>query len=252
MLMGIRSIATLYLIDAPLNVFAVIKAYGRQWYWQFEVTETRSNLLLSKYDIADFDLGSFTVNKTELNEIELTETFVGTVSFFDSYMLNYDESCDLDYSVGTGDLIRNLSVDVPLSVYMGLPLRFLTTAMDVLHSFAVPSLGIKMDAVPGRLNSCDVVIEREGIYYGQCSELCGQGHGFMPVSLYSCQPVVYFSASSRFFDLDELPFDDDFDLDFLMSLELLAEFMDDDDLDSDLSMSLELLNEFMDDDKNKK
>jgi len=190
MLMGVRSIATLYLIDAPLNVFAVIKAYGRQWYWQFEVNETRSNLLLSKYDIVDFDLDKFTINKTETKEVELTETFVGTVSFFDSYMLNLEESDEEKYLLGEGALIRNLSVDVPLSVYMGLPLRFLTTAMDVLHSFAVPSLGIKMDAVPGRLNSCDVVIEREGIYYGQCSELCGQGHGFMPVSLYSCVPVA--------------------------------------------------------------
>jgi len=203
MLMGIRSIATLYLIDAPLNVFAVIKAYGRQWYWQFEVTETRTSFLVSPHDLFDYDVVTFNlicqyIPEVKAFDLNLIEASVGNVLFFDSYMLNLEESNEEQYLLGEGDLIRNLSVDVPLSVYMGLPLRFLTTAMDVLHSFAVPSLGIKMDAVPGRLNSCDIVIEREGIYYGQCSELCGQGHGFMPVSLYSCVSVELGDISDLF------------------------------------------------------
>jgi len=196
MLMGIRSIATLYLIDAPLNVFAVLKAYGRQWYWQFEVSEARTNLWLNEHDPWGFYgmdvvsilkvLGIESINARDVRYIEIS---IGTVSFFDSYMSNLDDSDEEKYSFGEGDLIRTLSVDVPVSVYVGLPLRFMTTAMDVLHSFAVPSLGIKMDAVPGRLNSCDIVIEREGLFYGQCSELCGQGHGFMPVCLYSSVPT---------------------------------------------------------------
>jgi heme/copper-type cytochrome/quinol oxidase subunit 2 len=55
--------------------------------------------------------------------------------------------------------------------------------MDVIHSFAVPALGLKIDAIPGRLNSIGFIIDRPGIYYGQCSELCGILHGFMPIGL---------------------------------------------------------------------
>lgn len=68
-------------------------------------------------------------------------------------------------------------VVLPVSTHI----RFILTAADVLHSFAVPSLGLKIDAVPGRLNQTSVLIERPGVYYGQCSELCGVNHGFMPI-----------------------------------------------------------------------
>jgi cytochrome c oxidase subunit 2 len=57
------------------------------------------------------------------------------------------------------------------------------TAADVIHAFAVPSFGIKIDAVPGRLNETWFRAEREGVYYGQCSELCGQNHAFMPIAI---------------------------------------------------------------------
>ena len=62
-------------------------------------------------------------------------------------------------------------------------IRILVTADDVLHSWAIPAFGIKMDAVPGRINETWVRIEREGVYYGQCSELCGIYHGFMPITV---------------------------------------------------------------------
>jgi heme/copper-type cytochrome/quinol oxidase subunit 2 len=65
------------------------------------------------------------------------------------------------------------------------PIRFIITAVDVLHSWAVPSLGIKMDAVPGRLNQVCVTVKRAGEFYGQCSEICGVNHGFMPIKLIS-------------------------------------------------------------------
>jgi cytochrome c oxidase subunit 2 len=61
--------------------------------------------------------------------------------------------------------------------------RVIVTATDVLHSWAVPSLGVKIDAVPGRLNQIQLFIKREGVYYGQCSEICGVNHGFMPMLL---------------------------------------------------------------------
>jgi cytochrome c oxidase subunit 2 len=64
-------------------------------------------------------------------------------------------------------------------------IRLIITSMDTLHSFALPSLGVKVDAVPGRLNTIDVFIYRMGIFYGQCSEICGVGHGFMPICLHA-------------------------------------------------------------------
>ena len=60
-------------------------------------------------------------------------------------------------------------------------IRVIVTAADVLHAWAVPSLGVKMDCVPGRLNQTSLYIKRNGVYYGQCSELCGVQHGFMPI-----------------------------------------------------------------------
>lgn len=62
-------------------------------------------------------------------------------------------------------------------------IRALTTAADVIHSWAVPSLGVKMDACPGRLNELSIFIKRKGTYYGQCSEICGIYHGFMPITI---------------------------------------------------------------------
>jgi len=61
------------------------------------------------------------------------------------------------------------------------PSLFLITTSDVLHAFAVPTMGIKVDAVPGRVNTFFLNGSRVGIFYGQCSELCGFGHGFMPI-----------------------------------------------------------------------
>ena len=60
-------------------------------------------------------------------------------------------------------------------------IRILITSTDVLHSWAIPSLGIKVDACPGRLNVIHTYIKRPGVYYGQCSEICGVNHGFMPI-----------------------------------------------------------------------
>ena len=76
---------------------------------------------------------------------------------------------------------RNLAADNRMVVPAGVPLRIQTTAADVIHAFAVPSLWFKIDAVPGRLNERMLTIEKPGVYYGQCSELCGARHGYMPI-----------------------------------------------------------------------
>jgi cytochrome c oxidase subunit 2 len=76
---------------------------------------------------------------------------------------------------------RLLATDTAVVLPVGAKIRLLTTADDVIHSWAVPALGVKMDSVPGRVNETWFQINREGTYYGQCSELCGTLHGFMPI-----------------------------------------------------------------------
>jgi cytochrome c oxidase subunit 2 len=78
---------------------------------------------------------------------------------------------------------RLLAVDNEMVVPVNKVIRVQTTATDVIHAFAVPSFGIKIDAIPGRLNETWFKAEREGVYYGQCSELCGKNHAFMPIAV---------------------------------------------------------------------
>lgn len=77
----------------------------------------------------------------------------------------------------------HLEVDNRMVVPVGEPIRLQITASDVIHSFAVPSLWFKLDAVPGRINEKVLFVEKPGVYYGQCSELCGAKHGYMPIAL---------------------------------------------------------------------
>lgn len=78
---------------------------------------------------------------------------------------------------------RLLATDNNLVLPIDTNIRIQTTAADVIHSWAVPALGVKKDAVPGRLNETWLRIEKEGMYYGQCSEICGERHGFMPIAI---------------------------------------------------------------------
>lgn len=79
--------------------------------------------------------------------------------------------------------MRLLETDNPLVVPVGVPIRVLVTSTDVLHSWAVPSFGVKQDTIPGRLRETWIQVNKEGMYYGQCSELCGILHGFMPINV---------------------------------------------------------------------
>ena len=78
---------------------------------------------------------------------------------------------------------NQLAVDNRMVVPVGVPIRLQVTAADVIHSFAVPSLWFKMDAVPGRINERMFKVDEPGVYYGQCSELCGARHGYMPIAV---------------------------------------------------------------------
>jgi cytochrome c oxidase subunit 2 len=78
---------------------------------------------------------------------------------------------------------RLLAVDNEIVVPVNKVVRVLTTGADVIHAFAIPAFGIKIDAIPGRVNETWFKAEREGMYYGQCSELCGKDHAFMPIAV---------------------------------------------------------------------
>lgn len=78
---------------------------------------------------------------------------------------------------------RLLAVDNEMVVPVNATVRVLVTAADVIHAFTMPSFGVKMDAVPGRLNETWFKADREGLYYGQCSELCGKDHAYMPIAI---------------------------------------------------------------------
>jgi cytochrome c oxidase subunit 2 len=93
---------------------------------------------------------------------------------------------------------RLLDVDNHIMIPVDCHIRFIASASDVLHSFAVPSLGIKIDCCPGRLNQVSVLVERAGTYYGQCSELCGTYHGFMPVVIEAVPVNEYISFLNSF------------------------------------------------------
>lgn len=80
---------------------------------------------------------------------------------------------------------RLLATDNPIVLPVDTNIRLLVTASDVLHAWAMPAFGVKLDAVPGRMNETWVRIDREGVYYGQCSELCGTNHGFMPIEVHA-------------------------------------------------------------------
>nr|AAY16815.1 cytochrome c oxidase subunit II [Phrynus sp. AH-2005] len=96
---------------------------------------------------------------------------------FDSYMIPQNESELWNF--------RLLDVDNRTTLPINIPIRFLITSDDVIHSWAMPSMGMKMDAVPGRLNQSFTSINRSGLFFGQCSEICGANHSFMPIVIES-------------------------------------------------------------------
>jgi cytochrome c oxidase subunit 2 len=104
-----------------------------------------------------------------------TYDYPGTKIEFDSLMVQ-----GKDLKPGQ---LRLLSVDNPLVVPVNKVVKVLVTGADVIHSFSVPSFGIKIDAIPGRMNDTWFKAERVGTYYGQCSQLCGRDHAFMPIEV---------------------------------------------------------------------
>lgn len=86
---------------------------------------------------------------------------------------------------------RLLATDQRVVLPVGVPIRLITTAQDVIHSWAVPAFWIKLDAVPGKLNETSFIIEKPGLYFGQCSELCGARHAYMPIAVEAVSPAEF-------------------------------------------------------------
>lgn len=120
----------------------------------------------------------------EINDIE------GLEVNFDSYTKTED---DLEF----GEL-RLLDVDNRVFLPIHTAIRLLVTGQDVIHSFFVPSLGVKMDAIPGRINHASIFLLRPGVFYGQCTELCGQGHERMSIVIEGVDTKSYLSWLSTF------------------------------------------------------
>jgi len=149
-LIAIPSFILLYSFDEPVNPSLSNKITGYQWYWGYEYPPYE---IKSKGNLVAIE------KKTILSYISSLNDVVPKRSY------------------------RLLETDTAFILPTDVTSRLLITAADVLHSWAVPSLGIKMDAVPGRLNSINITPLHEGILYGQCSELCGVQHAQMPIKV---------------------------------------------------------------------
>jgi cytochrome c oxidase subunit 2 len=142
LIIAIPSFALLYSMDELIDPTITLKAIGHQWYWSYEYSDY----------------------------ITITG---GEILNFDSYMIPEEDL--------TAGHLRLLEVDNRIVLPIKTHIRILITSTDVLHSWAMPSFGVKIDACPGRLNQTSLFIKREGIFFGQCSEICGINHGFMPI-----------------------------------------------------------------------
>nr|BAI77329.1 cytochrome c oxidase subunit II [Acentrophryne dolichonema] len=121
----------------------------------------------------------------EINDPHLTIKAMGHQWYWSYEYTDYEKLEFDSYMVPTHELypgqFRLLEVDHRMIVPVESPVRVMVSAEDVLHSWAVPALGVKMDAVPGRLNQATFIVTRPGVLFGQCSEICGANHSFMPI-----------------------------------------------------------------------
>lgn len=139
---ALPSLLLLYMLDETVDRMLTVKTVGHQWYWSYEYKDFWS----------------------AENNINLE---------FDAYIIPTSELRD--------EIFRLLDVDNRTVIPIHTQVRVLISSADVLHSWTVPSLGVKADAVPGRLNQVKFIRQRPGLYYGQCSEICGANHRFIPI-----------------------------------------------------------------------
>nr|YP_009131450.1 cytochrome c oxidase subunit II [Galathealinum brachiosum]AIL54810.1 cytochrome c oxidase subunit II [Galathealinum brachiosum] len=139
-----------------------------------------------------------------MDEISHPSMTIKTIGHQWYWSYEYSDFANLEfdsYMVPTSDLsfgeFRLLEVDHRMVIPMQTEIRLLVTAADVIHSWCIPSLGIKLDGIPGRLNQITLSCNRPGIFYGQCSEICGTNHSFMPIAI----EVINFQSFSKWVSL---------------------------------------------------
>jgi len=164
-IVALPSFSLLYAMDEMIDPSLTLKVIGHQWYWSYEYSD---------YLNADED---------EVSEDTLKN------KNFESYLRTMD-------NIKPGNL-RLLEVDNRITLPVNTHIRLIVSSADVLHSWAVPSLGVKVDACPGRLNQTSLYIKRKGVFFGQCSEICGVNHGFMPIVVKSISLQDYLTWMCR-------------------------------------------------------
>lgn len=135
----------MYITDEINRPVFSIKIIGHQWYWEYEYNFKNLKNLIVNFE----NVESIIDKNLEVNSFRLL------------------------------DVSENLILPIKCQ------LRLIILSDDVIHSFAIPSIGIKVDAVPGRLNQVSLLINRPGLFYGQCSEICGVNHRFIPIVIES-------------------------------------------------------------------
>ena len=165
MTMSLPSFALLYAMEDMITSDMIVHVLGHQWYWSYELYQYYLTVPKISFDSYMID------NMKEHRSSVLGNTVFGQ-KFGQPRLLSVDKCLVL-----------------PLNKYI----KFLVTSADVLHSFAVPGLGIKLDACPGRLVATTTLLIRPGLYFGQCSEICGINHGFMPI-------VIRVTSMDNWFD----------------------------------------------------
>jgi len=170
MIIAVPSFALLYSLEESVAPELTLKVIGHQWFWSYEYPEIATSV-----ESSASALETPGAEKALAGPESLKLGFGGDVFGYDSYMLSEN-----DLAAGA---FRMLEVDKRIVLPVKTHIRVLVTAADVLHSWAVPSFGVKVDACPGRLNQASLYVKRTGLYYGQCSEICGVNHGFMPIAV---------------------------------------------------------------------
>ncbi|MEO5866283.1 MAG: cytochrome c oxidase subunit II [Sphingomonas sp.] len=139
---------------APKNA-VTLKAIGNQWYWSYEYPDN------------------------------------GALALTSNMLKEKDQVTGKERARTDADGPRLLATDQRVVLPINTPIRLITTSNDVIHSWSIPAFWVKLDAIPGRLNETSFTIEKPGVYFGVCSELCGARHGFMPITVEAVTPDVF-------------------------------------------------------------
>lgn len=177
LLLATPSFSLLYSMDEIADPTVTLKIIGHQWYWSYEYSDIQTHCLNdSSLEVPSLKYSCY---------LTALETLPEKQGYFRL-------------------LETNRRIVLPANTH----LRLLVTSADVLHSWTVPSFGVKVDACPGRLNQLNMFLKRTGLFFGQCSEICGVNHAFMPIALLAIDPVTheqimynhFFEHSAAIFD----------------------------------------------------